>query len=205
MMERLIREGRIRPALVVGIWNTGVSRAAEYVPQKALTQGWIDQVPGAYSKAHLAVQSDAYLRFLVTELKPWVDRTYRTEPGPADTFILGSSMGGLISAYALAEYPGVFGGAACLSTHWLAGDGAVIGYLAAHLPPPGAHRLYFDYGTRTLDAQYEPYQLRMDAAMRRAGYREGVDWVTRKFPGDDHSEVSWRRRLDQPLEFLLGG
>ena len=80
----------------------------------------------------------------------------------------------------------------------------MIDYFARHLPPPGTHRLYFDYGTQTLDALYEPYQLRMDAAMRAAGYTAGRDWLTRKFEGEEHSEKSWRKRVEIPLEFLLG-
>jgi len=117
---------------------------------------------------------------------------------------MGSSMGGLISAYALCEYPDVFGRAGCVSTHWPAGDGCVVDYLGQHLPRPGTHRLYFDYGTATLDATYEPFQQRADAVLKAAGYTAGRDWITRKFPGAEHSEKSWRERVDQPLSFLLG-
>jgi predicted alpha/beta superfamily hydrolase len=116
---------------------------------------------------------------------------------------MGSSMGGLISAYAVAEYPAVFGRAGCVSTHLPAGDGAMIDYLAKHLPAPGANRWYFDYGTATLDALYEPFQQRADAVMKAAGYTEGLDWITRKFPGAEHSEKSWRERVEIPLTFLL--
>jgi predicted alpha/beta superfamily hydrolase len=148
--------------------------------------------------------ADAYLRFLVDELKPFVDATYRTLPGRDDTFVMGSSMGGLISLYALCEYPQVYGGAGCLSTHWPAGDGIVIDYLAETLPPPGHHKIYFDYGTETLDAQYEPYQRRADQVMRAAGYTEGVEWMTRRFDGAAHDEAAWQARVHVPLEFLLG-
>lgn len=62
--------------------------------------------------------SDHYLEFLVAELKPFIDSQYRTLPGQPHTFIMGSSMGGLISLYATLEYPHIFAGAGCLSTHW---------------------------------------------------------------------------------------
>ena len=149
--------------------------------------------------------SDDYLRFLVGEVKPFVDAHSCTLPEQAHTFVMGSSMGGLISLYALGEYPGVFAGAGCLSTHWPAGDGLMIDYLRRALPPPGAHRFYFDYGTETLDAGYEPYQLQADQVMRAAGYRHGQDWITRKFPGAEHSERAWRQRVHLPLLFLLEG
>ena len=86
----------------------------------------------------------------------------------------------------------------------VAGDGVVIDYLARHLPAPGDHKFYFDHGTETLDAQYEPYQRRMDAVMQAAGYTAGLNWLTRTFPGADHSEGSWRQRVEVPLGFLLG-
>lgn len=194
ILTDLIASGDARPAIVVGIWNAGNARYAEYMPQKA--------VPVAAGRRDRLI-SDRYLKFIVAELKPLIDSHYRTLPGRDDTFIMGSSMGGLISAYAVSEYPEVFGGAACVSTHWPAAGGAVTDYLAANLPEPGAHRLYFDFGTATLDAGYEPYQRRMDWVLRRRGYADGDDWITRKFEGAEHSEKAWRLRAGVPLRFLL--
>jgi enterochelin esterase-like enzyme len=148
--------------------------------------------------------ADAYLAFLVDELKPFVDAGYRTLPDQTHTFVMGSSMGGLISLYALTEYPQAFGGAGCLSTHWPAGGAGLVDYFGEVLPAPGAHKLYFDFGTETLDHTYEPFQTRLDGHLRRAGYTPGRDWLTRKFPGADHSESAWRERVHLPLEFLLG-
>ncbi len=104
----------------------------------------------------------------------------------------------------IAEYPGVFGGAACMSSHWPAGDGVVVQWLKHHLPPAGSHRIYFDLGTETLDADYGPYQRQMDEVMRQHGYTAGEDWVTLRFEGADHSPRAWRERLHIPLKFLLG-
>jgi glycosidase/predicted alpha/beta superfamily hydrolase len=201
-MLRLIAAGKTRGAIIVGVWNTP-ARIGEYLPQKAVTPEQLGKIRQRVAQPGLTIQSDAYLEFLVKELKPFIDRTYRTQPDRDHTAIAGSSMGGLISAYAVAEYPEVFGRAGCLSTAWPVGEGAVIDYLAQHLPKPGAARFYFDYGTETLDGTYEPHQQRMDAIMRAAGYTEGRDWLTRKFPGAEHSEKSWRSRVDIPLEFLL--
>ena len=117
---------------------------------------------------------------------------------------MGSSMGGLISAYAFAEYPDVFGGAACMSTDWTIGKGAVAQWFNSHWPSAGSNRIYFDYGTETMDALYEPFQLKMNDVMRKHGYTEGDDWITRCFEGADHSPKSWNRRLHVPLKFLLG-
>lgn len=203
-MTQLIAGGVVRPAIIVGVRSSD-TRFEEYMPKKAVGTDVVSTgVEGRPTYRADDLIADRYLAFLVGELKPFIDRTYRTLPGRDDTFIAGSSMGGLISAYAVCEHPDVFGAAACVSTHWPAGDGGAVDYFARALPAPGAHRLYFDYGTATLDALYEPHQQRMDAAMEARGYRRGVDWVTLKFDGAEHNEKAWAARADQPLTFLLG-
>jgi alpha-amylase len=202
-MARLIREKRAKDAILVGVWNAGDERWAEYFPQKALAYAAPGEASSAMERLPGDLRGDAYLRFLVEELKPVIDRTFRTLPDRANTFIMGSSMGGLASANAVAEYPAVFGGAACLSTHWPPGGGVAIEHLRRRFPRAGEHRFYFDHGTVALDAAYAPHQRRMDEAMRALGYREGRDWVTRVFEGADHSERAWRARVEEPLAFLL--
>jgi predicted alpha/beta superfamily hydrolase len=200
---RLMQAGKTRGAIIVGIWNTGMGRFPEYMPKKAATGERLELYVGGPTMPTAGISSDAYLKFIVTEVKPFIDRTYRTQPDAAHTSVMGSSMGGLISVYAICEYPQVFGGAGCVSTHFPAGNGAVIDYLARSLPKPGANKFWFDYGTKTLDALYEPFQQRADAVMTAAGYTAGRDWITRKFEGAEHSEKSWRERVELPLEFLL--
>jgi enterochelin esterase-like enzyme len=120
-------------------------------------------------------------------------------------------MGGLISMYAICEYPQIFGGAACISTHWpgiFRTDNnplpaAEMQYLAGSLPSPRNHKLYFDYGSQTLDALYKPYQLEADEIIKSKGYN-AKNWTTREFAGKDHSERAWKERFTQPLLFLLG-
>lgn len=203
-MTRLIERGEIREAIVVGVWNSPL-RFAEYMPRAPVRTETVGSgIDGRPIGRAEDIRSDDYLRFLVEELKPFVDARYRTLPGRDDTSVMGSSMGGLISLYALTKYPQVFGAAGAVSTHWPACDGCVVDWLSSALPAPGTHRLYFDYGTATLDALYPPYQAKMDAAMRARGYREGRDWVTRRFEGAEHNEPAWKARVDIPLRFLLG-
>jgi enterochelin esterase-like enzyme len=119
-------------------------------------------------------------------------------------------MGGLITLYAVCEYPDIFGGAACLSTHWtgiyvVEGNpvpDAVFQYLTTHLPDPENHKIYFDHGDQTLDALYPTLQKKADAIMKAKGYTE-KNWITRYFPGENHSEAAWGKRLNFPLLFLL--
>jgi predicted alpha/beta superfamily hydrolase len=202
VMTRLIEQGAVREAIVVGVWNSP-KRREEYMPQRAVQGVKKLSIPGPDIKA-ADIISDRYLSFLVTELKPFIDTTYRTLPDRANTSVMGSSMGGLISQYAMSRYPDVYGGAGCVSTHWPAGDGIALDDFAAHLPDPATHRYWFDFGTATLDASYEPYQRRADEILRKAGYVEGQNWITKKFEGAEHSEKAWRLRVDQPLQLLLG-
>jgi enterochelin esterase-like enzyme len=124
-------------------------------------------------------------------------------------------MGGLISLYAICEYPTVFGGAACLSAHTpmiksellvAVADSDVASkfrdYLKINLPDPKNHKIYFDYGDKTLDAYYKPFQEKIDLIMTEKGFTD-KNWITQFFPGDDHSEKSWSKRLSIPLIFLL--
>ena len=211
-ITRLAGNGEIRPAIVVSVWMADWAkgaRGAEYMPQKPVTDKvWqrMKEIGGSFAveDGGETIVSDNYLKFLVDELKPFIDETYATQSDRDNTFLAGSSMGGLISAYAIAEYPNVFGGAACMSSHWNIGEGAILQWFTQHWPSSGAHRVYFDYGTEGFDAHYEPYQKQMDAVMRQHGYTSGEDWITLRFDGADHSPSAWRERLHIPLKFLLG-
>jgi enterochelin esterase-like enzyme len=220
-VTRLAAAGAIRPAIVVGIWSTP-KRFREYGPAgplRHLSSKTAKAIEATYGGSNL---SDAYLRFIVSELKPRIDAAYRTLPGRKHTSVMGSSMGGLISFYALARYPDVFGGAACLSVHVPlmpldpAKDAALVDaiapeikqawrrYIARSLPRPGRNRIYMDHGTLHLDQFYAPFQEVVDQAILAKGYRRNHDFVSRAFPGTTHNERAWNDRLDIPLSFLLG-
>jgi alpha-glucosidase len=216
--SRLISEGAVRDFIVVGIPNAGPDRHIEYFPQKPFESMTAGQQEAFYEMGrensgrifHGEVRSDRYLRFLVEELKPYIDENFPVLTGRDNTFVMGSSMGGLISIYAISEYPEVFGGAACLSTHWPGVfehennpfPAAMQAYLADRLPDPATHRIWFDHGTEELDAMYPDLQKRIDEVMRDRGY-EADNWITLVDEGANHSEQAWRARLDQPLIFLL--
>lgn len=211
-VDRLVKEGRIPDTIVVGVWNNGKYRHAEYYPEKFLPYV-IESFRGKFiDKAlHGKPLADSYLRFLVEELKPEIDRKYPTRSGRANTFVMGSSMGGMISIYAMNEYPHIFGGAAGLSTHWMGAMQpnstlplAAFNYLRDHLAAPAGHRLYMDHGTTELDAGYAPYQVFIDEIVRDRGYTSS-NWVSRRFEGTGHNEREWAKRLEIPILFLMAG
>ncbi len=202
-ITRLVDAKKIPSVIVVGVWNSDI-RWCEYMPQKTYEATGFEKNRKAFFEHAGGIPiSDLYLKLLVEEVKPFVDEKYPTSTDPQNTFIMGSSMGGLVSLYAISQYPDVFHGAGCLSTHWLAGFNELVEEMAKMLPDPKMHKLYFDYGTLGHDAQYEPYQLQMDEHLRNVGYDE-LNWITRKFDGADHNEAAWRERVEIPLEFLLG-
>ncbi len=215
---KLIAEGKTQKFIVVGVWNNGKMRHPEYFPQKpfeAMTKTEHDTVTAVLQRMGRVKDifkpiSDLYLEFLVKELKPYIDTHFATKKDKNNTFIAGSSMGGLISMYAICEYPKVFGGAICMSTHWPGSiqkennpvPDAFLTYMKTHLPKAKRHKIYFDYGDQTLDAMYPPLQKKVDEMMQNKGFSE-KNWKTIFAAGDDHSEKSWRKRLGVALVFLL--
>ena len=218
-LSKLMNDGKIQDAIVVGIPNGGQHRYSEYYPDKYLALApqdvRADYVRRAQWDKPLA---DAYLRFIVEELKPAIDQRYATRREPAGTFVMGSSMGGMISIYAICEYPQVFGGAAGLSTHWVGRPSswgaperlqnaslplAAFNYLQGHLPRANTRRLYMDHGTTGLDAIYGIHQAVVDEIGREMGY-DAAHWQSRIFEGAGHTETDWASRVEIPLIFLLG-
>lgn len=215
---KLNAEGKTKKFIVVGIWNNGQKRHFEYFPQKAFRKLSAEEKEFVSKSLKLKERinetfnpiSDNYLKFIVTELKPFIDKTFSTKTDRKNTFIAGSSMGGLISIYAICEYPDVFGSAACLSTHWTGIyqlknnpiPKTFYTYMKQNLPNPKNHKIYFDYGDKTLDTLYPSLQKRVDIIMKAKGFTD-KNWVTKYFPGDDHSEKSWHERFHFPLEFLM--
>jgi len=209
--QDLINSGALRDFIVVGVFNGGELRHQEYFPEKVYRMLPRAKQEALYGFESNKLQADEYLKFLVRELKPYIDKTYSVHTDAANTAVMGSSMGGLISMYAISEYPNVFGQAACLSTHWPGIDpknmGEVpdvfLGYMRENLPPPANHRIYFDFGDQTLDAHYPPLQARVDMLMTELGY-DGSNWQTIFDAGANHSEEAWRNRLPGVLGFLFG-
>ena len=153
---------------------------------------------------------------MVGTVKARVDREFRTLEGPEDTAVMGSSMGGLMAFYAMAEYPGVFGQAAAVSMHiplagvergedhskWAAeSTDAFRRYIATSGMKPGRNRLYVDHGTATLDQAYAPYSKLFIPMLEAAGWT-GSNVMFRTYAGAEHNETAWAQRVDIPLAFL---
>ncbi len=211
--QKLITNKDVRPFIVVGIDNGGDAlRYPEYMPQTpytSLTEEQQQHITDAMS-LQAPIQSDAYLKFIVNELKPYIDQNFSTSQLKEDTFIAGASMGGLISWYAVAKYPDIFGGCLCMSTHFIGGPDvnddtifkAFKDYMANNLPVNGSHFLYFDYGDQTLDQYYPPFHQKLSDFFQ---YKQAdpKTVIIHFFPGDAHDEIAWQKRLPQALKLAL--
>lgn len=215
-IDSLTQKKAMKEVIVVAVWNIPEIRRLNYFPQKAiefLSDTEKKFVIDEAKKINLdltQITSDNYLKFLVTEVKPFIDAHFSVFTDKENTAIMGSSMGGLISMYALCEYPTIFGKAACLSTHWIGLKNvennpipnAFFQYLMAKLPNPKTHKIYFDFGTATLDAEYVRYENEINTILKSKGFGSSNS-KNLKFENADHTENSWNKRLEIPLQFLF--
>ena len=213
--SKLMNEGKTQDFIVVGIHNIPEMRWQDLFPQKAfeiMNESDKEIVSEDAQKNNYSTDftGNNYLKFLVTELKPFIDKNFSTFSDKAHTFVAGSSMGGLMSMYAIFEYPEVFEGAACMSTHWTGWmpmpnnpyPKVFFKYMETHIPDAKTHRIYFDHGTKTLDQYYSQYDSKVDSIFMGNDYT-AENFKNLRFEGMDHSENSWNKRLDIPLTFLL--
>ena len=189
-LDAAAEDGSIADLIVIGVENTA-QRIYEYTPTTDAS------TPGGGG-------GDLYLKMLADELKPQIDGMLRTLPDRAHTGILGSSLGGLISAYAGVTQPDVWGivGAMSPSTWW--DNLVIIGDVGGM--PTGARpaRVYVDSGDSG-DSSDDVADTNMLAATYvNLGYTSGVDFLHVVQAGGQHNEVYWAERLPAALQFLFG-
>jgi predicted alpha/beta superfamily hydrolase len=182
----LIDARTIEPLIIVGIDNTGPRRIDEYTPTHDRRRG--------------GGEADAYGRFIVEELKPFIDATYRTLPDARQTGIGGSSLGGLVSLYLALKHPDVFSRAAVMSPSVWWDRRAILRNVRDARPKPRL-RLWVDIGTREGRHHVDNARL-LKAGLINAGWREDDDLHYEEVPGGTHGESDWAARLDRVLAWL---
>ena len=130
--------------------------------------------------------------WLLDTLKPAVDEAFRTIPDRDHTYIGGSSMGGLISLYAVTAYNEVFSRAVCLSPSLWVHPGKVRHMISKAKPAPHT-QIYMDYGTEEMSNHEATYNALLACA--RLLLDRGVDLTFRIEPFGNHSEASWAQRV----------
>jgi len=189
--DYLITSGAIPPIIMVGIYNTGVRRISEYTPTRD-------------PRRRKGGKGDRYAQMLARELKPFIDREYRTQRGPAQTGVGGSSLGGLVSLEAGLLYPRVFGKLAVMSPSvWW--DGRAVLRMVEAYSSRKRPKIWLDAGTEEGD---NPVQVIDDLrelrnALLQKGWVEGQELCYWEVPGGRHTESAWAERFGKMLECLF--
>ncbi|MDZ7344900.1 MAG: alpha/beta hydrolase-fold protein, partial [candidate division KSB1 bacterium] len=179
--DSLISAGKVDPMIIVGIANTP-ARLEEYSPAKGRD----------------------YAAFLIDEVKPFIDRTYRTLPQYQHTAVMGSSLGGLISFYLAWWHPQVFSMAGCLSATWMWENSAAIRMVDQESSTPPDIKIYLDHGSEGGEGRQAWIYRSMRDALLKRGFKLGKNLAYYFGVGDEHNETAWGRRIERPLIFFFG-
>ena len=188
--EEMIGARQIEPIIIVGIYNTGQRRIAEYTPVR--------------DRRGNGGRARSYGKMLVDDLKPFIDREYRTLPDAANTGLGGSSLGGLVTLYLGLHYSKVFGKLIVMSPSlWWANRAILreVGKLREKLDP----KIWLDTGT--CEGQNPEDCVRNTADLRDAlsskGWQLGQDLAYVEDEGAGHDEKAWGFRMRDALKFLF--
>ncbi len=185
----LIAEKRIKPLIVVGIYNT-TDRSREYLP---------------------GPQGTAYMNFVVNNLKPFIDQNYRTKPQRQYTWSAGSSLGALSAFMLTWEHSDVFSKAFCMSAAFKYGGEQkkpFVDYVAVVQESPRPDKpvyFYIDNGGVGLEANLQPGIDDMLKALASKGFKSGRDFHWIHAPDDRHHESAWAKRFPHALQLMIAG
>lgn len=182
-----ISAGLVEPLIVVGLYNTGKTRLREYTPTS------VPRLGGG--------RADRYAKFLIEEVKPVVDRDYRTQPEASQTGIGGSSLGGLVSIYLGLKFSNVFSKIAALSPSvWW--NQRVIVRFAQAAPVEPRPRIWLDIGTREGPRIVDDVEKFRDVLLSK-GWQNDRDLHYERVEGAEHNEAAWSARVGPFLQFLF--
>ena len=192
--QALIESGKIEPLIIVGVYNTGTERVNEYTAARD-------------AKYKAGGKGDRYGRFLVEELKPFIDSTYRTKTDAKHTGLGGSSLGGLISLYLGLRYPNIFTRIAVVSPSVWWADNQIVQFTKNELRKPPL-RIWLDVGTKEGRDDTEARSTLDGARMLKnalieKGWQEGKDFRYLEAADAEHNEKAWAARTAAILEFLF--
>jgi len=187
--DAAIEAGEAEPLVIVGIYNTGDRRLAEYTHER----DW--QMGGG--------EADAYGQLLTRELMPWIGEHYRVKTGPEHTGLGGSSLGGLVSMYLGLRYPQVLGRLGVISPSVWWNHKSILGVLNAVAPTLREKpRVWLDIGDHEGRVALKDAELLADR-LRENGWKDGQDLHYERVKGGRHDEASWAPRVRPMLGFLF--
>jgi predicted alpha/beta superfamily hydrolase len=185
--QRLIESGQIKPAIIVGIYNSP-DRTPEFTPPPT-------------------GRASDYAKFVVGEVKPFIDSHYRTMSDRANTAIGGSSMGGMVALWTARQHPDVFAQVAVLTPFLRVNEKPLSDLLGSDVGWLKGKRVWIDMGPSP--RKYYPGDKPIEDAQAfvkvlSAGLKGDVDYKYLELNEGEHTEASWQTRVDQVLLFLYG-
>jgi predicted alpha/beta superfamily hydrolase len=183
--DQCIYEGRVEPLIIVGMYNTK-ARIREYTPTQ------VPKLGGG--------RADRYAKFLIEEVKPFIEREYRALPGQENIGIGGSSLGGLVSLYLGLKLPNIFGKIAALSPSVWWNQRVMLRFAEAAEVYPHP-RIWLDIGTREGPRIVQDVEQFRDVLLQK-GWRLEQDLHYERIEGAEHNEAAWAQRVGPFLQFL---
>ena len=191
--QRLIREKAIEPVIIVAVANTGEQRIHEYAPTPGIIEA--KAKPKKRSKGLAPI----YAKFLIEELKPFIDRKYRTKPEAEFTGLGGSSLGGLATMAMAIMFSETFTRLLVMSPSVWWDDYAILRLVGIiHEKPP--LKIWLDTGTN--EPGWE-HARELAECLTDKGWKLDVDLKYLEVEGADHSEGAWAARVEPALRFLF--
>lgn len=179
--DSLISLGEIPSLIVVGIYNSG-RRFYEYSNTN---------------------EGEKYMRFIVNELKPFIDKNFNTLSDRDNTFVGGSSMGGLISFMLGWEYPEIFSRMLCISPAFKIRNVDYVSVVKKYSGQKKPLKIYIDNGGVGLEAELQSGIDEMLKVLSDKGYKLNEDIVWIKDEEAEHNEIAWSKRAPKFLKFLF--
>lgn len=201
---RVAKESGKNPPLVIGVFHSSSKldpngRAKDLCPEDPFREGMEPLSPPTFSKEEL--RGNKYLTEIFENIVPEIAGQSKVKVTPEKSAMIGSSMGGLATLYAMTKHNSHFNTALALSPHWVLGGNPLVDWLTTHLPNKKENRVWMSRGTKGLDAAYKPYQERADDLM--SGAKWDSRFKSKVFHRTTHNERSWASYLDEPLRFWL--
>jgi enterochelin esterase-like enzyme len=187
--DEVIEAGEVEPLIVVGIYNTGERRLAEYTHERDWQRGG--------GEAH------RYGLLLIEELMPWIASQYRVRTDRESTGLGGSSLGGLVTLYLGLRHAHYFGKLAVLSPSVWWNHKSILGYLNERAPQIWERpKMYLDVGEREGQRTLRDAEM-LARRLKANGWVPGKSLHFERVYDGTHDEASWARRVKPMLRFLF--
>lgn len=198
--DQQVKQGVITPAIIVAIEPSIKTRNYELTPKA--NPKHLPKFPG-FSLDFENGGVEEYYQFLAYQLKPYLDRNFRTKTDPAHTGIGGCSFGGLASTYMGYYHPETYGMAFCISPSLWWDSNALVKQMEKDRTPKTKTKFWFNIGIKETDLMW-PYTIRAAKSLLKRGYQEGIEVGFFLDYTGDHSYPCWTAMAPSMFRFFLG-